>query len=353
MKKTIYIDGRPVGEGHPTYIIAEIGSNFDRSIERAKQLIDLAKECGADAVKFQCFAADKIVSKEGFEGLKTGFQAGWKKPVYEVYQDAEFPRNWHQELKEYCKQKNITFFSAPYDREAVDMLEKHEVPAYKIGSGDITWLEHIEYVACKGKPVLIACGASTLAEVDEAMQAIRKTGNNDVVLLQCVTNYPSTFESANLRAMKAMGETFNVLTGYSDHTPGSIVPLGAVAMGACVIEKHFTDDKTREGPDHPHAMDGKDFKEMVDGIRALEKSMGSPRKDVYAEEHDTYVLQRRCIRATRDIASGETITDDMLVALRPQPRDTLLPKYATYLVGKKIKKPVAKGKEIKWEHIDL
>jgi sialic acid synthase SpsE len=245
--KPIKIGKRTVGPGHPCYVIAEIGSNFDRSIERAKTLIDLAKDCGADAAKFQCFAADKIVSKEGFEGLKSGFQSKWKKPVYEVYRDAEFPREWHEELSRYALKRGIDFLSAPYDKDAVDLLEDIGIPAYKLGSGDITWHEFLGYVARKGKPVILATGASTIAEIDEAMHAIRGEGSEDIVLMQCVTNYPAHFEYANIKAMKAIGEMFDVPVGYSDHTPGIIVPLGAVSLGACIIEKHFTDDKTRQG----------------------------------------------------------------------------------------------------------
>ncbi len=352
MNKTISISGRLVGQGQPVYIIAEIGSNFDQSIERAKKLIALAKECGADAVKFQCFAADKIVSTKGFENLKTGFQAAWKKPVYEVYKDAEFPRKWHQELSSYAKNQGMHFLSAPYDKDAADELERTGVPAYKIGSGDITWLEHIAYVARKGKPVIIACGASTLGEVDAAIQAIRATGNDDIILLQCVTNYPSQFHSANIRAMKAMGKQFDVLVGYSDHTTGGAVPLGAVALGGCVIEKHFTDDKTREGPDHPYAMNPQEFREMCAQIRALEQAMGSPHKRVYDEENETVVLQRRCLRAACNIRAGETMTPDMISVLRPAPRNALPPCQRETIIGKKTKKHIFEGSEIRREDVE-
>ena len=270
--RRVKIGKRWVGEGEPSYLIAEIGSNFDGSMARAKKLIDLAKDCGADCAKFQCFSTNKIISKEGFEGMRSAFQAKWKKPVHEVYRAAEFPRAWHKELFAYCGKAGLDFMSTPYDRAAVDEIDALGVPAHKIGSGDITWLEMIRYIARKKKPVILATGASTLAEVDEAVRTIRKAGNQQIILLQCVTNYPSHFEYANLRAMKAMGEIFNVPVGYSDHTPGSVVPLGAVALGGCLIEKHFTDDKKRRGPDHPFAMDGKDFKEMAQSVRLLEKA---------------------------------------------------------------------------------
>jgi len=347
----IKIKERWVGNGEPAYIIAEIGSNFDGSIERAKMLIDLAKECGVDAVKFQCFSTDRIISKEGFEGLKMGFQAKWGKPTCEVYKDAEFPRKWHNELFSYAAKKRLCFLSSPYDKEAVDILDKLDVGAFKIGSGDITWHEMLRYIAKKGRPIILGVGASTIPEIEEAVKTIRSEKNNDIIILQCVTNYPAHFEYANIRAMKAMGEIFNVPVGYSDHTPGTIVSLGAVALGACVIEKHFTDDKTRIGPDHPHAMDAKEFKEMVDCIRTLEKALGSSAKDLYEEERETVILQRRCLRAARDIPRDSIITEDMIDVLRPLAKDALDPKYKEIIIGRKVKIDMRKGDAFRWEKI--
>lgn len=341
--RQVKIGKRWVGEGKPSYLIAEIGSNFDGSMKRAKKLIDLAKECGADCAKFQCFTTNKIISREGFDGLKTGFQAKWKKPVTEVYKKAEFPRSWHKELFAYCKKKKIDFMSSPYDTEAVDLLDKLGVPAFKIGSGDITWLSMIRYIAKKNKPVILATGASTLAEVAEAVKVIRGTGNKNIILLQCVTNYPSRFENANIRAMKSMGDKFNLPVGYSDHTPGSVVPLGAIALGGCMIEKHFTDDKRRQGPDHPFAMDGKDFKAMADQIRLLEKSLGSSAKELYPEEGTTVVLQRRCLRAAVNIAKGDRIKKEMVEVLRPCPKNALPPKFETKIIGCKATANIKKG----------
>lgn len=349
--KKIRIGDKWIGHNEPCYIIAEIGSAFDGSIERAKMLIDLAKECRADAVKFQCFNADKLISKRGFDGLSIGFQAKWKKPAYEVYKNAEFPREWHEELSNYTNKKGLHFLSTPYDKEAVDILADLDVPAFKIGSGDITWHEMLRYMAKRGKPIILSTGASTIAEIDESLKVIKKEGNNDIILLQCVTNYPSHFESANIRAMKAMGGLFNVLVGYSDHTLGSIIPLGSVALGACVIEKHFTDDKTRKGLDHSFALDGKEFKEMVNEIRTLEKSLGSPAKDLYEEEKEAVILQRRCLRAAKDIPKGLKITEDMVDVLRPLAKDALDPKYKNIIIGRKVKVDLKKGDPFTWKKI--
>ncbi len=349
--KQVKIGKRWVGEGEPSYLIAEIGSNFDGSMARAKKLIDLAKDCGADCAKFQCFTTDKIISREGFSGLKSGFQAKWKKPVHEVYKGAEFPRAWHKDLMAYCRKAGLDFMSTPYDREAVDELDRLGIPAFKIGSGDITWLSMIKYIASKKRPVILAAGASSLAESAEAIAAIREAGNENIILLQCVTNYPSHFENAHIRAMKAMGEMFNVPVGYSDHTPGSVVPLGAVALGGCLIEKHFTDDKNRPGPDHPFAMDGKDFKEMCTSIRNLEKAMGGTVKELYAEESQTVVLQRRCLRATVDIPQGTKIGVGMITVLRPCPKDALPPKYESMLPGMRTRRAMKKGDAFTWASV--
>lgn len=346
--KTLLIDGRCVGDHQPVYTVAEIGSNFDGNLKRAKYLIDLAKQCGADAVKFQSFITDKIISKEGFNSLKMGFQRRWKKSVYEVYNAAEFPRNWHCEISQYCKKKEITFFSTPYDFEAVDLLENLHVPAYKIGSGDITWLELIKYIAKKGKPIMLGTGASTLPEIRDAVKTIRSTGNNEIILLQCVTNYPSSFQNANIRAMLTLRKRFHCLVGCSDHTPGDIVPLGMTSLGGCLIEKHFTDDKTRSGPDHPFAMDKNDFANMIKNMRLLEMALGSKKK-LYNEEKETVVLQRRCLRAASNIQRDTKLTRDMIEVLRPAPKNSISPNQIPKIISKKVKKDIKKGDYFTWK----
>jgi sialic acid synthase SpsE len=345
--KTIEIDGKIIGDGQPVYCIAEIGSNFNGDLEKAEYLVDLAIKSRADAVKFQSFITDKIISKKGFESLKMGFQANWKKSVYKVYKNAEFPRDWHEEILNYCKKKKITFFSAPYDIDAVDLLDKLNIPVFKIGSGDITWLEMIDYIAKKQKPIILATGASSWREIDEAVNTIKKSGNKNLVLLQCVTNYPSQLKSANIRAMVKMREKYDCLVGYSDHTPGNIVALGMTALGGCMIEKHFTDDKAREGPDHPFAMDANEFKEMVQSIRNLEKTLGD-KKEIYQEEEDTVILQRRCLRAAVDITKNEEINREMIDVLRPAPKDSIYPKFINEIIGKKVKINIQKGDYLKW-----
>ena len=355
--KALTIGKRTVGEGKPAYIIAEIGSNFDGDLKRAKALALKCKEAGADAYKIQNFLASKIVSGEGFKNLQVSFQSKWDKPVVEVYKKAEFPREWVKELAAYCKEIGIDFLSSPYDTDAVDLLEEVGVSAHKIGSGEADNLEFLAYVAKTGKPVILGVGATTMEEVERAVAAMRKTGNENIVILQCVTNYPAPIADTNLRAMVAIGKELGVLYGYSDHTispaqggddplRGITVPLGAVALGACVIEKHVTDDPKRAGPDHPFAMniDG-DFRDMVAGIRALESALGDGKKRLMPSEKETVIIQRRGIYALRAIRKGETISRDMLELLRPavglKPRD--LPRVA----GSKAARDIAAGEPVK------
>ncbi len=346
--KQIKIGERWVGEGEPAYVIADIGSNFDGSLAQAKRLIDLAKEVGVDAAKFQSFLPDKIIARNGFH-TRSSFKEKWHKSVWDVYSEASLPREWHKELADYCRKKDIHFFSSPYDKEAVDLLEDIGVPAYKIGSGDITFLSLVEYIARKGKPVILGTGASSMGEIEEAVRVIRAVGNYDIILLQCVTNYPSPFEHANIRAMVTLRDAFQVPVGYSDHTPGSVVPLGAVVLGACVIEKHFTFDKTRKGPDHPFAMDVADMSAMIRSIRQLEAALGSPIKQLTPAETETVIIQRRCLFARVNIKAGAIITAEMLEPLRPAIGIT--PQYMPLVIGRKAKVAISQGEPITWDKI--
>ena len=314
--KPVKLGRRFVGEGHKCYFIAEIGSNFDGSLAKAKKLIKLAKESGADAAKFQSFKTDLLLSKKGFE-KKDAFQSKWKKSVWKTYEDAELPRNWHKKLSDYAKKIGIHFFSSPWDFEAVDILTKLNVPAFKIGSGDITHFELLKYIASKGKPVLLATGASNINEVQDALNIIKSTGNNQIILLHSVVQYPSPIEDANLCVLNTLKNKFLLNVGYSDHSPGYLIPLSSVALGACVIEKHFTLNPLDEGPDHPHSMSPSSFKEMVKNIRILEKSMGNGIKKVEQSEKETRIIQRRGIWTVKIIKKGEKFNKMNIKALRP------------------------------------
>ncbi len=348
----IKIGNHVLGESHPTYFIADIAANHDGSLDRARHLIHSAARAGADAAKFQNFQAPKIVSDYGFRtmGGQQSHQSKWKKSVFEVYQGASIPFEWTPILKETCKEAGIDYFSSPYDFEAVDYLDPF-VPAHKIGSGEIDWLETLEYIARKGKPVLLATGAASIGDVQIAVHAILAI-NPQLVLMQCNTNYTGSIENFNhvhLNVLKTYRLMFpDLVLGLSDHTPGHAAVLGAVALGARVVEKHFTDDRTREGPDHGFAMDPQSWKEMVDRTRELERALGSAEKFVAENEQQTVIIQRRCLRAARDIQPGEVLTREMIDILRPATPGAILPPYINEVIGTKAIQLIPAGREIRW-----
>lgn len=347
--KEIRIGNKWIGENHPTYFIAEIGANFDGSIDKAKRLIDAAKEAGADCAKFQTFSTPKIVSEGGFSRMQLkGVHGSWGRTVSDVFKDVEFPIAWHQEIADYCKQVGIDFSTSPYFKEAVDLCVTLDVPFIKIGSGDITWLEMLDYIARKGKPVMLATGDATMSEIDEAVRTIEATGNKDFVLMQCITNYPSKIDSANVNVLKTYQSAFDVLTGYSDHAPGHVVALASTVIGGRVIEKHFTLNKKDQGPDHPHSMEPNEFKFMVDSVREVERAMGSTRKEVVAEEGETVYVQRRCLYAKNDLKKGQVVAEEDIDVLRPALG--IPPKFKSIIIGKTCKEDIEKGQPLFWEN---
>jgi N-acetylneuraminate synthase len=350
--KEIQIADRRVGGSHPTYFIADISANHDGDLQRAKMLIRLAAEAGADAAKFQNFRAAKIVSDHGFRAMggQISHQASWRKSVFEVYQGASIPFEWTPELKATCDEVGIHYFSSPYDFEAVDMLDRY-VPAHKIGSGDITWLEMLRHIAGKGKPVLLATGASDIGDVQRAVHTIFAL-NPKLVLMQCNTNYTASLENydyIHLNVLKTYAVVFpEVVLGLSDHTHGHATVLGAVALGARVVEKHFTDDTSREGPDHPFSMTPETWRDMVDRTRELERAMGSPEKCVGANEADTVVVQRRCLRAARQIRKGEVIAREMIDVLRPATTGAIPPYEIEAVIGTRALADIPAGEALRW-----
>jgi len=348
----IQIGTHKIGENYPTYFIADIAANHDGDLDRAKLLIRLAKEAGADAAKFQNFRTPKIVSDYGFRNMNSqvSHQASWEKSVTEVYQDASIPFEWTPILKEACDQVGIDYFSSPYDFESTDMLDPY-VPAYKIGSGEIDWLEALERMARLGKPVLIATGAADIADVQRAVHTILAI-NPQLVLMQCNTNYtasPENFDHIHLNVLKTYHTMFpNVILGLSDHTSGHATVLGAVALGARVVEKHFTDNNQRVGPDHKFAMNPETWTDMVARTRELERALGSPDKVVAENEQDTVVVQRRCLRAAREIKAGEVITREMIEVLRPATKGAILPSQLELVIGTKALEDMPFGKELRW-----
>ena len=346
------ISGRWIGIDEPTYFIADIGANHDGDLQRAIDLIHLAAEAGADAAKFQHFSADTIVSDYGFKSLVEGssHQSKWGKPVYGVYQDASIDLGWTPHLKEACDKAGVDFFTSPYSLELVDEIAPF-VPAYKIGSGDITWLEIIEHIAKKNKPVILATGASSLADVERAVDSVL-VHNGSLALLQCNTNYTASLENfkyIQLNVLSSYRRLYpNLVLGLSDHTPGHATVLGSVALGARIIEKHFTDDTSRVGPDHAFSMDAPAWREMVDRTRELELSLGNGNKQIEGNETETAVLQRRAIRVKGDLAVGTKLTKEHLSVLRPCPVDAIQPYEINDLMGKKLTRPLTAGEHLRW-----
>jgi|TARA_B110001452_G_scaffold263189_1_gene264284 sialic acid synthase SpsE len=351
------IKGKKIGLNKPTFFIADIAANHDGDLNKAIDLIHLSAECGADAAKFQHFKAETIVSDIGFKKLKEkkSHQSSWKKSVYEVYKDASINLEWTEKLKKECDKCGIIFFTSPYDLELVDHVDKY-VPAYKIGSGDITYLEIINKIASKKKPVILATGASTLKDVDRAVKNILAK-NKELCLMQCNTNYTAeknNLNFINLNVLKTYKKRYpNVLLGLSDHTAGHSSVLGAITLGARMVEKHFTNDNFREGPDHKFSMNANSWKEMILRSRELEQSLGVHEKKIEKNESQTVIVQRRAIRAKINILKGQKISKSDIISLRPCPKNSIEPFEQKKILGKKIKKNITKGDLIKWEDLKL
>jgi sialic acid synthase SpsE len=349
------INGEKIGRDYPTYFIADIAANHDGGLERAKDLIYLAAESGANAAKFQHFTAGTIVSDVGFRTLggQQSHQASWKKSVFEVYQDASVSLDWTPALKETCDKAGIAFFTSPYSLDIVDHIDPY-VPAYKVGSGDITWIEMIEYIASKQKPYIMATGASTIDDVHRAVSAALAI-NPMLCLMQCNTNYTASLENFKFIQLNVLGVYRamypDLVLGLSDHTPGHATVLGAVALGARMIEKHFTNDVKRVGPDHAFSMDPTSWRDMVDRTRELENALGVGIKRVEDNEKETVVLQRRAIRMGVSLDAGSTLTRDHLTVLRPCPFDGLAPYEIGTLIGKRLRRNIVVGEHLRW--IDL
>ena len=354
--KSFKINNSKIGYNRPVYFIADIAANHDGSLKRAKDLIKKCADAGANAAKFQHFEAKSIISKHGFknQAKNLSHQKKWKKSVYDVYEDASINLEWTNELKSECDKNNIDFFTSPYSLELVDHVDPY-VKAYKIGSGDITWKEIIDHISKKNKPVILATGASTAKEVDMAISWLKKN-NNNIAVLQCNTNYTGTnenFKFINLNYLKQLRLKYkNLIIGLSDHTPGDITVLGAVALGAKIIEKHFTDSNDREGPDHGFSLNPTAWKKMVNRTRLLELSMGSVIKKVEQNEKETVLIQRRSIWSNKNIKKGEKINIKKdLICLRPYVKGSITPSEINNIKGKRAKVNIKNGQSISWKMI--
>ena len=331
------------------FIIAEAGVNHNGSIALAKQLINVAAKVHADAVKFQTFIAEEVVSTDAPKAEYQKQTTDSSESQLDMIKKLELSKEDHQELMDYANHKNIMFLSTPFDERSVDLLVELGVPLIKISSGEITNHPFLKYIAKKGLPIILSTGMSTLKEVAEAVLVIKEAGCKDLTLLHCTSNYPARVEDCNLLAMKTMADAFDVPVGYSDHTPGIHVPLAAAAMGACVIEKHFTLDKNLQGPDHRASLEPSELEEMVRCIRLVEKARGSSVKTPVESELEVRDVARRSIVAKLDIPAGIVITEDMLAFKRPG--TGVAPKDANILIGNVAKHDLKKNELIIIENL--
>ncbi|RXI45895.1 pseudaminic acid synthase [Clostridium tetani] len=349
MCNNIKIDYKNINSKSSTLIIAELSANHGQDIDIAKKTIKAAKKAGADAIKLQTYTADTITldCNNKYFQIKQG--TIWDgTTLYKLYNEAYTPWEWHKELMEVAKQEGIICFSSPFDKSAVDFLENIRVPAYKIASFEITDIPLIEYVASKGKPVIISTGIATLSDIEEAVNACRRMGNNQIALLKCTSSYPAPIEESNLRTIPNIKETFNVVSGLSDHTLGSIVATTAVALGAKIIEKHFILSREIGGPDAAFSMEPHEFKQMVDDIRIVEKALGKVTYDLTEKQRNSR-QHSRSLFVVKDIKEGEMFTEDNVKSIRPG--FGLKTKYINNILGKKAKKSIAKGTPVDWNMI--
>lgn len=340
--KDIKIANHIIGAGCPAFVLAEAGVNHNGNLDLARKLIETAAAAGADAIKFQTFKAANLATRDAPKANYQLDTTDAQESQYDMLCRLELSAEAHAELMAHCRKNRLLFLSTPFDEESANLLETLGVPAFKISSGEITNLPFLEHVARKGKPILLSTGMSELGEVEMAVKKIREQGNEQIVLLQCVSNYPAEPADVNLRAMAAMASACNTLTGYSDHTLGSEAPLAAVALGACVIEKHFTLDRNLPGPDHRASLEPDELKALVRSIRIVEAALGNGIKRPAASEENTRQVARKSLVAARDLPAGTRLEKEMIAIKRPG--TGLAPALRDDLVGRTLNTDVAAGR---------
>ena len=345
------IGKRPIGDGHPCFIIAEAGSNHNRDYDTACRLVDVACEAGADAVKFQIFSAEKIYSKKTpmASYLKDKKLAREGETIWDIIKRLEIPRQWLTELMGYCRRKGILFLSTPFDLAAVDELEKDGVEAYKVASFEITHLPLLEKIARTGKPLILSTGMANLEDIEVALETWKQAGGKEFALLHCAIAYPPRYEDLHLRAMDTMKQAFQCPVGFSDHTMGHVTDVAAVARGACIIEKHYTLSRNQEGPDHPFSLEPHELKAMVEAIRQTEKALGSPVKHHTAAELELHRLARRSLVAACKIPAGTVITREMIEVKRPG--FGIPTRHLAQVVGRVARRDIDEDDILTWEMV--
>lgn len=349
MTKSVSISGRLIGTGYPTYVIAEAGSNHNHDFEMAKALIKAAAEAGADAIKFQAFRAKEHYSKHtpGFTYLQ---KHRHQQSTYELIHSLEINRDWHAPLMEYAQSCGITFLSSACDKEAVDQLDQLNMTAFKVASFDLPDIHLIRHMARHRKPIILSTGMATYSDIQTALKVCYEEGNKEIILLQCTSLYPAPAYLSNLAAIVTMRKAFRCPIGYSDHTLGDHIPLAAVALGACVIEKHFTLDRNLPGPDHSFAIEPYDLKEMIRKIRELEAAIGDGIKNgPHEEEREMYEKGRRSLHARNAVAAGEIITRENICIKRPG--YGIPPVFLENIAGMTARKDILEDHWISWEDL--
>jgi N-acetylneuraminate synthase/N,N'-diacetyllegionaminate synthase len=341
--RKIKIDCKLVGDGEPVFVVAEAGVNHNGSIVLAKKLVDAAKNAGADAVKFQTFKTEKVVTEYA---KKADYQksAGSNESQYEMLRKLELKNERFTELFDYAKKKGIIFLSSAFDKESVDLLNNLGVLAFKVASGEITNFPLLRYIAGKKKPIILSTGMSTIHEISEALKIIRKEGVQDIILLHCVTSYPARKEDINLRVIETLRRKFKLPIGFSDHTLGPVVSIAAVALGAVLIEKHFTLDRNLSGPDHSMSMQPNELKEMIAAIHEAKKALGTGVKRLTEDEKKIKKLARRSVVARVSIRKGTIITESMLDTKRPG--TGIDPRRMNLIIGKRTRQDIARDELI-------
>ncbi|RJO61832.1 pseudaminic acid synthase [candidate division WS5 bacterium] len=349
MKMEFMIGNRKIGKDHPVYIIAEMSANHNQNFDQAVKLIHSAKEAGVDAVKLQTYTSDTITIDCDNEYFCIGKDTLWEgQNIYELYKETYTPWDWQPRLKSIANDIGMDLFSTPFDKTAVDFLEKMDVPAYKIASAELIDIPLISYIAKTGKPIIMSTGMATLSEIDEAVRTIQNGGGNQIALLKCTSAYPAMPEEMNLRTIPHMAEAFGLPVGLSDHTLGIAVPVAATALGACIVEKHFTLSRSIPGPDSAFSLEPHEFKAMVDAIRISEKALGKVRYEVTEKETASRAF-RRSIFAVKNIKAGDLFSNDNIRSIRPG--HGLHTRYFNVLIGRISKRDIQKGTPIDFDMV--
>lgn len=346
----IRIGQKTVGEENPTFVIAEAGVNHNGDADLAKKLIDAAAEAGADAVKFQTFHTDRIVICDAEKAEYQKQTTTSSESQYDMLKKLELPDSVFIELAKYADRKGIIFLSTPFDEESVDLLDHIGILAFKIPSGEITNFPLLKKIGAKKKPIILSTGMASMGEIEEALRYLRKHGARDIILLHCTTSYPAPVRSVNLRVLNTLRQAFQVPVGYSDHTTGITVSIAAVALGAQVIEKHFTLDRSLPGPDHKASLEPEELTAMVEAIRVVENALGNGIKSPSPEEDAIKKVARKSIVAQRDIGAGELLGEGALTVKRPG--TGIEPKYTESLKQRKAKKKILKNQMITWDMVE-